>query len=205
MESKSIRSWGYRFAKLNFGLWIYGLGLSLLVNASIGVPPWDVFAQGIARQAHISFGWATVAVSAIVLVCWLPLRQRYGLGTLMNGLLIGIWCDFWAQFLHPLSNYWLQLASYILGMVIVATATGMYISTNFGKGPRDGIMVGTAEKLGWPFWIVRTMFEITVLIIGISMGGQAREGTLIFALGIGYLMQTSMRLFGVPVKGKTKP
>ena len=87
-------------------------------------------------------------------------------------------------------------------MLIVATATGMYISTNFGKGPRDGIMVGTAELLGWPFWIVRTMFEVTVLTIGILMGGKFGEGTLIFAVCIGILMQTSMRMFGVPAKKK---
>ena len=89
-------------------------------------------------------------------------------------------------------------------MPIVAMATGMYISTNFGKGPRDGIMVGTAEVLGWPFWIVRTMFEVTVLAIGIFMGGRFGEGTIIFAVCIGYLMQTSMRLFGVPTKKRPK-
>ena len=204
MSNQSIRSVLWRLLKLNFGLFIYGLGLSLLVHAAIGVPPWDVFAQGISKQTGMSFGWATVTVSAIVLICWLPLKQKYGLGTVLNGLLIGIWCDFWTPYLPDLNGYFWQLAGFVLGMLIVATATGMYISSNFGKGPRDGIMVGTAEVLGWPFWIVRTMFEVTVLIIGVLMGGQAREGTLIFAVCIGYLMQTSMRLFGVPVKPRTK-
>lgn len=204
MSNQSIRSVLWRLLTLNFGLFIYGLGLALLVHASIGVPPWDVFAQGISKQTGMSFGWATVTVSAIVLLCWLPLKQKYGLGTVLNGLLIGIWCDFWTPFLPELTEYVWQLTSFALGMLIVATATGMYISSNFGKGPRDGIMVGTAEVLGWPFWIVRTMFEVTVLVIGVLMGGQAREGTLIFAVCIGYLMQTSMRLFGVPVKPRTK-
>lgn len=204
MSNQSIRSVLWRLLTLNFGLFIYGLGLALLVHASIGVPPWDVFAQGISKQTGMSFGWATVTVSAIVLICWLPLKQKYGLGTVLNGLLIGIWCDFWTPFLPELTEYVWQLTSFALGMLIVATATGMYISSNFGKGPRDGIMVGTAEVLGWPFWIVRTMFEVTVLVIGVLMGGQAREGTLIFAVCIGYLMQTSMRLFGVPVKPRTK-
>lgn len=204
MSNQSIRSVLWRLLKLNVGLFIYGLGLALLVHASIGVPPWDVFAQGISKQTGISFGWATVAVSAIVLICWLPLKQKYGLGTVLNGLLIGIWCDFWTPYLPPLENYVWQLGSFISGMLIVAMATGMYISSNFGKGPRDGIMVGTAEVLRWPFWIVRTMFEVTVLLIGVLMGGQAREGTLIFAVCIGYLMQTSMRLFGVPVQPRIK-
>jgi uncharacterized membrane protein YczE len=204
MSNQSSRSVLWRLFTLNFGLFIYGLGLALLVHASIGVPPWDVFAQGISKQTSMSFGWATVTVSAIVLICWLPLKQKYGLGTVLNGLLIGIWCDFWAPFLPELTEYMWQLASFVMGMLIVATATGMYISSNFGKGPRDGIMVGTAEVLGWPFWIVRTMFEVTVLVIGVLMGGQAREGTLIFAVCIGYLMQTSMRLFGVPVKPRNK-
>lgn len=200
MPNQSIRSFTWRFTKLNVGLFIYGLGLALLVDASIGVPPWDVFAQGISKQTGMSFGWATVTVSAIVLVCWLPLRQRYGIGTLLNGLLIGVWCDFWALYIPATDNYLLQVSKFVLGMLIVALATGMYISSNFGKGPRDGIMVGTAEILGWPFWIVRTMFEVTVLVIGVLMGGQAREGTVLFAVTIGYLMQTSMRLFGVPVQ-----
>lgn len=204
MSKQSIRSLLWRLVILNFGLFIYGLGLALLVHASIGIPPWDVFAQGIAKQTGMSFGWATVTVSVIVLICWLPLRQKYGLGTILNGLLIGIWCDFWAPFLPELNEYIWQMTLFLAGMLIVATATGMYISSNFGKGPRDGIMVGTAELLGWPFWIVRTMFEVTVLVIGVLMGGQAREGTLIFAVCIGYLMQTSMRLFGVPIKPRTK-
>jgi uncharacterized membrane protein YczE len=98
----------------------------------------------------------------------------------------------------------MRLTEFLIAMLIVAFATGMYISTQFGKGPRDGIMVGTAELLGWPFWIVRTMFEVTVLAIGVSMGGRFGEGTIIFAVCIGYLMQTSMRLFGVEPTKKPK-
>jgi len=202
VPSKSSQNFWFRFSKLNLGLFIYGLGIAMLVHANIGIPPWDVFAQGISVQTGWTFGWSTVAVSVIVLICWLPLRQRYGIGTVLNGLLIGVWCDVWTPFLPTIDNYWIRLAEFIIAMLIVATATGMYISTNFGKGPRDGIMVGTAELLGWPFWIVRTMFEVTVLTIGILMGGKFGEGTLIFAVCIGILMQTSMRMFGVPAKKK---
>jgi uncharacterized membrane protein YczE len=204
MSNQSIRTFLFRFTKLNVGLFIYGLGIAMLVHANIGIPPWDVFAQGISVQTGWSFGWSTVAVSVIVLICWLPLKQRYGIGTVLNGLLIGVWCDVWTPWLPTFTEYWQHLAEFIVAMLIVATATGMYISSHLGKGPRDGIMVGTAEVLGWPFWIVRTMFEATVLIIGWSMGGNVREGTLIFAVCIGYLMQTSMKLFGVAPQKRTK-
>jgi uncharacterized membrane protein YczE len=189
---------------LNIGLFIYGLGIAMLVHADIGIPPWDVFAQGISIQTGLTFGWSTVAVSVIVLICWLPLKQKYGIGTVLNGLLIGVWCDVWTPWLPTFTEYWQHLTEFVLAMLIVATATGMYISSHLGKGPRDGIMVGTAEVLGWPFWIVRTMFEATVLVIGWSLGGHVREGTLIFAVCIGYLMQTSMRLFGVAPQKRSK-
>ncbi len=204
MPSKSSQSFVYRFTKLNIGLFIYGLGIAMLVHADIGIPPWDVFAQGISVQTGWSFGWSTVAVSVIVLICWIPLKQKYGIGTVLNGLLIGVWCDVWTPFLPNIDQYWMRLTEFLIAMLIVAFATGMYISTQFGKGPRDGIMVGTAEVLGWPFWIVRTMFEVTVLAIGVSMGGRFGEGTIIFAVCIGYLMQTSMRLFGVEPATKPK-
>ena len=204
MPSKSSQSFVYRFTKLNIGLFIYGLGIAMLVHADIGIPPWDVFAQGISVQTGWSFGWSTVAVSVIVLICWIPLKQKYGIGTVLNGLLVGVWCDVWTPFLPNLDQYWMRLTEFLIAMLIVALATGMYISTQFGKGPRDGIMVGTAEILGWPFWIVRTMFEVTVLAIGVSMGGRFGEGTIIFAVCIGYLMQTSMRLFGVEPATKPK-
>lgn len=204
MPHKSIRSFWLRFTKLNVGLFIYGLGIAMLVHADIGIPPWDVLAQGISKQTGMTFGWSTVAVSALVLLCWLPLKQKYGIGTVLNGLLVGVWCDVWTPFLPTLTEYWMHLLEFLFAMLIVAVATGMYISCQLGKGPRDGIMVGTAELLGWPFWIVRTIFEVSVLAIGWSMGGQFREGTLIFAICIGSLMQTSMRLYGVPIQSKPK-
>ena len=181
--------------RLMFGLFIYGLGLALMVKASVGIAPWDVFAQGLSIQAKISYGWASVAVSAIVLVCWIPLKQRWGIGTVLNGLLIGLFADFWMALLPSNTSYLLQLSQFVLGMCVVAVATGLYISARLGTGPRDGLMIGTQRLLGWKFWQIRTMYEGTVLLIGWLMGGQVREGTLIFAVCIGYLMQLSLRLF----------
>jgi uncharacterized membrane protein YczE len=188
---------GLRLIKLIAGLYVFGWGVALMVHAGIGVGPWDVFAQGLSRTFGISFGWATLIVSFIVLACWIPLKQKPGLGTLLNALLIGLFADTVFPLLPELTNYWIQLGEFILGMVVMAFATGLYISAKLGSGPRDGLMIGTARATGWKLWMVRTGYEFIVMAIGFALGGQVREGTLIFALFIGYLMQTSLRLWGV--------
>ena len=189
-----------RFFQLMVGLVIYGLGIGLMVDAKIGIAPWDVLAQGISKQTTLSFGISSAIVSVIVLLAWIPLKQRMGIGTVLNAILIGIFADLWTPFLPQFDSYPTNLAKFVLGMLIVAFSTGMYIASNFGSGPRDGLMVGTQKALGWPFWVVRTMYEGTVLTIGWLMGGQVREGTLIFAICIGYLMQTSLKFFKVPLR-----
>jgi len=189
-----------RFLQLMVGLIIYGLGIGLMVNAKVGIAPWDVFAQGISIQTKLTFGISSAIVSVLVLLVWIPLKQRMGIGTVLNAVLIGIFADLWTPFLPQFENYAANVAKFVVGMLIVAFATGMYLASNFGSGPRDGLMVGTQKALGWPFWLVRTMYEGTVLTIGWLMGGQVREGTLIFAICIGYLMQTSLKLFKIPLR-----
>lgn len=184
-----------RFVKLMSGLAIFGIGLSTMVHARIGIAPWDVFAQGISKLSGISFGTATIATSILVLIAWIPLRQKYGLGTVLNALFIGVFADLASPIIPFPDNYWIQLSMFVLGMMIAAFATGMYISARFGAGPRDGLMVGVSKRLNRPLWMVRTGFEITVMSLGWLMGGQVREGTLIFALSIGWLMQSSFKLF----------
>lgn len=186
-----------RFAKLIFGLFIYGIGLAMMVNAQIGLAPWDVLAQGISNQTKLSFGQSTVFVSALVLLIWIPLRVKPGLGTVMNAILIGVFADLAMPFVPEPTIYWQQLLLFILGLVLIAYATGLYISCGMGKGPRDGLNMGLAAKFRSPFWIARTAVEIIVVTIGFSLGGQVREGTLIFALTIGYLNQLAMRIFGL--------
>ena len=184
-----------RLFRLNLGLFIYGLAVSMVVNAKVGIPPWDVFAQGISIQLHTSFGIASIIVSSIVLVFWIPLRVKPGVGSIMNAILIGLWADFWTQFLPKFDQYWESLAMFLLGMCTVAFATGVYITSNLGSGPRDGLILGTTKALGWKVWQARTLIELTVLVIGWAMGGQVREGTVIFAVCIGYLMQGSLKFF----------
>lgn len=194
--------YGLRLLKLIAGLYVFGWGVALMVHAGIGIGPWDVFAQGLSKTLGISFGWATLVVSFIVLACWIPLKQRVGVGTVLNSLLIGLFADTVFPLLPDVSgNYLLQLLMFTAGMVVMATATGMYISADLGSGPRDGLMIGTARATGWKLWIVRTGYEFIVMTIGFFLGGQVREGTLLFALAIGYLMQTSLRLWGVTKRG----
>lgn len=198
MLHETNRSLPIRLVTLLAGLFVYGLGVALTVHAGIGIAPWDVLAQGISVQTGLSFGVATVAVSILVLVCWIPLKVKPGFGTVANALLVGLFADFWLMILPDLAAYWQQLAVFMLGVIVVAIATGLYISSRLGSGPRDGLMQGTANTLDKPFWIVRTAFEGSVLTIGWLMGGQVREGTLIFAVTIGYLVQISLKAFKIP-------
>ena len=184
-----------RLFRLNLGLFIYGLALAMVVNARVGIPPWDVFAQGISIQLHTSYGIASIIVSTIVLIFWIPLKIKPGIGSIMNAILIGLWMDFWSPYLPVLDQYWQNLAMFLLGMCTVAFATGLYITSNLGSGPRDGLILGLTKKLGWKVWQVRTLIEVAVLAVGWAMGGQVREGTLIFAICIGYLMQGSLKFF----------
>jgi len=192
------RSLPIRLITLFAGLFVYGLGVALTVHAGIGIAPWDVLGQGIAIQTGLSFGVSTVVVSIFVLLCWIPLKVRPGFATIANAIFVGLFADFWLLILPELTAYWQQLGVFILGVVVVAIATGLYISSRLGSGPRDGLMQGTANALDKPFWLVRTAFEGSVLTIGWLMGGQVREGTLIFAITIGYLVQVSMKLFKIP-------
>lgn len=184
-----------RLLRLNLGLFIYGLALAMVVNARVGIPPWDVFAQGISIQLHTSYGVASIIVSTIVLIFWIPLKIKPGVGSIMNAILIGLWMDFWSPYLPVLDQYWQNLAMFLLGMCTVAFATGLYITSNLGSGPRDGLILGLTKHLGWKVWQVRTLIEVVVLAVGWVMGGQVREGTVIFAVCIGYLMQGALKFF----------
>ena len=198
MLHETNRSLPVRLLTLFLGLFVYGLGVALTVHAGIGIAPWDVLGQGIAIQTGLSFGVSTVVVSIFVLLCWIPLKVKPGFATVANAVLVGLFADFWLLMLPEPSSYWQQLAIFILGVVVVAIATGLYISSRLGSGPRDGLMQGTANALDKPFWLVRTAYEASALTIGWLMGGQVREGTLIFALTIGYLVQISLRVFRIP-------
>jgi uncharacterized membrane protein YczE len=192
-----------RFLTLNLGLFIYGIGIAMMVHASIGLAPWDVLAQGISKQTGLSFGQSTIAVSVMVLLAWIPLRVKPGIGSILNAILLGVFADFWLPLMPRLDGYVFQLIWFVLGLVVISFATGLYISCGMGKGPRDGLNTGIAQRFKLPFWQARSLVEVVVVLVGFMLGGQVREGTLIFAFAIGYLNQLGLRLFRL-VDGKGK-
>lgn len=193
----------YRLLKLNVGLFIYGIGIAMTVHASIGLAPWDVLAQGISKQTGLTFGQSTIAVSVMVLFAWIPLKVKPGIGSILNAVLLGVFADFWLPLMPQLDSYLARLSWFVLGLVVISFATGLYISGGMGKGPRDGLNTGIAQRFKLPFWQARSIVEVLVVIIGFALGGQVREGTLIFAFAIGYLNQLGLRLFKL-VDGKGK-
>lgn len=190
-------------ARLILGLYLFGLGIAFQIRASLGLAPWDVFGQGLANITGLSFGLATVLASALILLLWIPLKQKPGLGTIFNALLIGPFIDLSLQFVPSAADWGIfgQIGWYVLGMTIIALGTGIYIGARLGPGPRDGLMTGSVKKFGKPVWIVRTVLEGGATLIGLALGGPVGLGTLLFVVGIGPMVQVSMRAFGLVDKG----
>jgi uncharacterized membrane protein YczE len=183
-----------RFTQLQVGLFLYGLSQALLVRSRLGLDPWDVFHQGLARQTGLAIGTWTILVGAVVLLLWIPLRQRPGLGTICNVLFIGLWLDAALQVIpyqHGLAVRWGFLLS---GIALCGIATGLYIGAAMGPGPRDGLMVGIANR-GHSIRLVRTAIELTVLVVGFLLGGTVGIGTALFALAIGPIAHVTIPAF----------
>jgi uncharacterized membrane protein YczE len=187
-----------RIIQLLIGLVLYGIALSLMLRAAIGVAPWDVLSQGIVKQTGISFGWVTNIVGAFVLLLWIPIRQKPGLGTIANVLLIGPSAELGLALIPQVDELAIRIPLFAGGLVLLAIATGLYIGARLGPGPRDGLMTGANKRFGWPIWIVRTAIEITVLTIGWLLGGNAGIGTLLFAVLIGPMVSVTLPLLRVP-------
>lgn len=177
-----------RMIQLIVGLVLFGVGIGLMLQSELGVPPWDVLHQGLSRRFGLTVGIWSVIVSVAVLVLWLPLRQPYGLGTLLNAVIIGVVIDLTA-IVFPTANStavaWVMLLG---GILLIGVASGLYIGANLGPGPRDGLMTGIAKR-GPSIRLTRAVIEITVLTVGWILGGRFGIGTIVFALAIGPLVQ----------------
>ncbi len=184
-----------RIVQLFVGLVLYGAGCAIMVRAGIGLDPWTVFAQGISRQTGVGIGWVTNIVGFLVLLLWIPLRQRPGLGTVANIVLVGTSMQATLAVSPAVDGFALQLIVFVAGMVLVAVASGLYIGADFGPGPRDGLMTGLHARFGWPIWAARLGVEASVLLAGWILGGTVGIGTIIFALGIGPLVHRTLPLF----------
>ena len=187
-----------RIAQLVIGLVLYGFAISMMVRAAIGVSPWDVLSQGIVKQTGIPFGWVTNIVGALVLLLWIPIRQKPGIGTVLNVLLIGTSAQGGLMLLPETDDLVQRVFLFAGGLALLAVATGLYIGARFGPGPRDGLMTGIHKRFGWPIWAVRTVLEVTVLTIGWVLGGNVGIGTIAFALLIGPMVNVTLPLLRVP-------
>ncbi len=167
------------------GLWIFGTGEAILIDAGIGVSPWTVLAQGISKQADFTVGMATFVVSVLVLFLWIPLREIPGIGTILNAILIAMSIDVMRPFIPDQTDFLPQVIQASLGILLVGVGSALYLTANLGPGPRDGWMTGVQRKTNWPIGRVRVGIEIIVLSIGIVLGGTFGLGTVMFAIGIG--------------------
>ncbi|GAA3022893.1 membrane protein YczE [Microbacterium dextranolyticum] len=184
-----------RITQLLIGLVLYGTACAVMVRAGIGVDPWTVFAQGVAAHTGIGIGWITNIVGFLVLLLWLPLRQRPGIGTVANILLVGTSMQASLAVIPIVEGFPLGIAVFVAGMLLLALASGLYIGADFGAGPRDGLMTGLHARFGWPIWIARLVVEASVLFVGWLLGGSVGLGTVLFAAGIGPLVHRALPLF----------
>ena len=173
------------FFFLCFGLTLFGLGEGLLIVSTAGASPWSVLAQGIYLNVGFSIGMITILISIAVLILWLPLNQKPGLGTILNALIIGLMIDICIKFVPTPENYISQLFLALAAVLIVGLGGGIYLVANLGAGPRDGLMIGLQQKTNLPIAAVRAFLEVTVMSIGWYLGGTVGVGTLLFAFGIG--------------------
>ncbi len=177
------------------GLAVFGAGLALIVRANLGLGPWDVLHQGLSRHTGIPIGTVSIPVGLLILLAWLPLGERPGWGTLLNVVMVGLVLDGMLLLLPEPGNGMMRVALLVAGIVVAGIGSGLYLSAQIGAGPRDGLMLGLARKTGWSIRMVRTLIELSALVVGWLLGGTVGIGTLAFAFGIGPIVQVALRMF----------
>ena len=185
-----------RFIKLNFGLFLYGLGIIVTMRANVGYAPWEVLHSGISQTLGVSIGLVNTAVGAIIVAIVFLLGEKIGLGTIFNMFMIGLFMDlilFW-DFIPLFTNFWIGTLVLILGLFIISLGTYFYISSAFGAGPRDSLMVAITRKTGLPVGLCRGILEVSVVLIGWFLGGMVGLGTVISAFVIGFCVQITFKL-----------
>ncbi len=175
-----------RLPRLLIGLVCLGAGIGLSVRARLGLSPWDVLHQGLSERLGVNFGLVVIGLGVIILLLWIPLRQRPGFGTVLNTLSVGLIADLVLELTPRLDSMVARWVAMLLGVLVVAIGIGLYIGAGLGPGPRDGLMTSIAAR-GHPVWAVRTALELSALAAGWLLGGTVGVGTVVFALGIGPL------------------
>lgn len=190
-----------RLLQLYAGLALYGASSALLVRAGLGLEPWGVLHQGLAGRTGFTIGVVSIIVGAVVLLLWIPIRQRPGLGTVSNVFVIGIAMDGTLAVVPDVHGLGVRIPLMAAGIVLNGAATGLYISARFGPGPRDGLMTGLHRLTGRSIRLVRTAIEVAVVATGFLLGGTVGAGTVVYALSIGPLAQLFLRVFAIPSDG----
>jgi uncharacterized membrane protein YczE len=186
-----------RLTRLLAGLWLFGTGEALLLAAQLGTDPWTVLAQGLALRTPLSIGGATILIGVVVLLGWIPLRERPGLGTILDVVLIGVAIDVMLPVLPQPTGLVARLAFVVSGTLVVGVGSGLYLGAGLGPGPRDGWMTGLHARLGQPVWRVRLAIEATALAAGWLLGGTVGIGTVLHAVLIGPAVDLSLRMLHV--------
>ncbi|MGP4090926.1 membrane protein YczE [Streptomyces sp. KR55] len=187
-----------RLTQLYAGLALYGASSALLVKSGLGLEPWNVLHQGLAERTGLSIGTVLIIVGAAVLLLWIPLRQRPGLGTVSNVFVIGVVMDGTLAVVPQAHTLAVQVPLMLAGVALNGVATGLYIAARFGPGPRDGLMTGLHRRTGRSIRLIRTAVEVAVVVTGFALGGTIGVGTLLYAVSIGPLAQLFLRVFAVP-------
>ena len=185
---------------LCLGLFLFGLGESLIITASVGMSPWTVLAEGLSITTGLSIGTLTFLISLGVLLLWIPLKQQAGIGTILNAIIVAAVIEWSLPYLPHPETYAMQILQAVLGTLIVGVASGIYLIANLGPGPRDGLMTGCQKATGLPIAWVRVFLEIVVITIGWTLGGTVGIATVIFAIGVGPAV--SMGLYLIASKSK---
>lgn len=189
---------GRRLVQLYAGLTLYGVSSALLVVAGLGLEPWGVLHQGLAGHTGLSIGTVAIVVGAAVLLLWIPLRQRPGLGTVSNVFVIGLAMNATLAVVPVAHAFAVRVPLMAAGIVLNGAATGLYIAASFGAGPRDGLMTGLHRRTGRSIRLIRTAIEVAVVVTGFALGGTVGVGTLLYAVAIGPLAQLFLKVFAVP-------
>jgi len=186
-----------RLVQLFLGLAVYGLSVGLMVRSNLGVNPWDVFHQGLSERSGLGLGTMIIIIGAAVLLLWIPLRQRPGIGTISNVFLIGIWTDVSLWLIPPVQSLPLAWAMLLGGIFLNGVAGGAYIGAGLGPGPRDGLMTGLVKRTGKSVRSIRTGIEVVVVAVGWTLGGTLGLGTVLYALAIGPIVHRMLPLFTI--------
>lgn len=193
-----------RLLQLLLGLYLYGASMALIVTSGLGMMPWDVLHSGILRHIPLTFGTIVTITALLVLLIWIPLRQQPGLGTILNAVLIGPALDLTRLFLPQPDGLGWNIGLLLAGIILNGVASAMYIGSQFGPGPRDGLMTGLSRVTGRSIRLVRTLIEVTVVAVGWLLGGVFGIGTALYAVGIGPITQALLPAFTVELRPKSR-